>query len=184
MRDETAFITEGPLADLCRAVNNAVRDPDGKTNSCILAAATAMDILRERGQQADVMRVEAAVFPGGSCESATVLGRRRRNGSKADPDLWSGHLVTIVEDRWLLDPTITQVERGRCPPLVIELPTWWLKGGKPIWVDIIGTVNGMVRYTALPGRGGFKNAPDFRCGIRQIYASETLRQLAAISARR
>jgi hypothetical protein len=53
-----------------------------------------------------------------------------------------------------------------------------LESGKPLFLDIPGTRNGMVRYVAFPGRGGYQRAPDFRVGRRHSCAVEALFHLA------
>jgi hypothetical protein len=139
------------------AINAAVTDPDGYSGYCILAAAAAKDVLQRKGYQAEVMRVEASVipddltFPDGSY--AITLGRKhcdiRLPASK--PGKWKGHLIAVAEERWIVDPTLDQT--GRAPPMVIEFPRWWLAGEHSIVVPIL---HGGVRYTAWPGKGGYK----------------------------
>jgi hypothetical protein len=154
-----SVIADGPLVDVCLAVNEAVRTPDGMTNYCILASAALHDILQAMGYQADVLRVEAAVF---NQDGAPILGGdgdgTRRPAAK--PGHWRGHLVAVANRRYLLDATLDQAGSG-ATPIVIEFPSWWIDiAHKPIFVPLVN--GGMVRYVAFPGRGGYKSAPDFR----------------------
>jgi hypothetical protein len=113
---DARIVTAGPLPAICRAINRAVRDQDGKTGYCILAAASTMDLLRALGWPSNVLRDEAMVCRGGPCEPAVILGGRRIRGSgPSAPGMWSGHLVAIADGRYLVDPTIDQVESGGCP---------------------------------------------------------------------
>jgi len=59
----TRSVISGPLMDICLAINRAVRTPDGNTAFCTLAAAATRDVLLAKGWNADVLRVEAALFP-------------------------------------------------------------------------------------------------------------------------
>lgn len=166
-----SIISDGPLVDICMAVNRSVRDPDGKTNYCILAAAAARDILLAKGWKADVLRVAATVFPDDPrsvCVSVGGDGDGTRRPA-AGPGKWWGHLVAIADGRWLIDPTLDQT--GMAPPIVIEFPDWWLAGKQSILAPV---PCGGVRYRAFPGRGGYKSAPDFRpCRRREIVKTIT-----------
>jgi len=61
--------------DICLAVNRAVRTPDGDTAFSILAAAATRDILLAKGWNADVLRVEAAVFPANTIHCVMGMAR-------------------------------------------------------------------------------------------------------------
>jgi hypothetical protein len=169
-----SIISSGPLVDICMAVNRAVREPDGQINFCVLAAAATRDILVAKGWKADVLRVEATVFPDDRNYLAVTLGGdgdgTRRPAAK--PGHWHGHLVAIAEGRWLLDPTLEQT--GLAPPVVIEFPDWWLAGKQSISAPI---PLGRVRYRAFPGRGGYKYAPDFRPCRRRGIVETVINQL-------
>jgi hypothetical protein len=169
-----SIISSGPLVDICLAVNRAVRARNGVTNSCILAAATARDVLLAKGWKADVLRVEAVVSPRDRSQSAKVLGGDGNGKSTAGRGKWEGHLVAIAEDKWLLDPTLDQT--GLAPPMVIGFPDWWLRGKRLIFVPI---ANGRVRYEAFPGRGGYKTAPEFQLYQRQEIVRTIVEQLGA-----
>jgi hypothetical protein len=169
-----SIISDGPLADICMAINHAIRTPEGETNLCILAAAAARDILLAKGYKADVLRVEATVF-GDRSRPAVILGMICPDTRiAAKPGHWRGHLVAIAEGRWLLDPTLDQT--GLAPPMVIEFPDWWLAGERSIEVPIN---DGKVRYRAAPGRGGYKSAPDFRPCRRRGIVKTVVDQLGA-----
>jgi len=174
--ESLSMVSSGPLFDICMAVNRAIRTPEGKTNFCVLAAAAARDILRAKGWKAEVLRVEAAVFPDDRTRYGAILGSdgdgRRRPA--AAPGMWWGHLVAIAEDRWILDPTLDQ--SGLAPPVVIEFPDWWLAGKQTIFVP---STYGEIRYTAFPGRGGYKSAPDFRPCRRRGIVESVINELGA-----
>lgn len=167
-------ITEGPLVDICMAVNRVIMDADGHTGYCILAAAATRDILQAKGYQADVLRVEAAVFFDDRNRIGTILGSRgdgtRRPAS--NKDMWKGHLVAVADGKWLLDPTLDQTRLA--PPMVVELPDGWLNSWKAIFIPI---TDGQVRYAIFPQQVGYKSAPDFRPSRRRWVVEEVLDQL-------
>jgi hypothetical protein len=175
-------ISSGPLFEICMAVNDAIRTPDGETRFCILAAAATRDILQAKGWNADVLRVSATVFPPRDRRNLYSIslgsdgdGTRRQ---AAGPNEWRGHLVAIADDRWLLDPTLDQT--GRAPPMVFEFPEEWLAGDWRCWwrpVIDIPLADGWVRYESFPGRGGYKSAPDFRPSHRREIVKAVIDQL-------
>lgn len=65
--------SSGPLVDVCMLVNGAVRTPAGETNCCIFAAAVVRDVLRVKNRPADVLRVEAAVYPDDVRRNVVIL---------------------------------------------------------------------------------------------------------------
>jgi hypothetical protein len=174
-------MSSGPLFDICMAVNDAIRTPDGETGFCILAAAATRDILQAKGWNADVLRVSATVFPPPDRRDLHAIslgsdgdGTRR---PAAGPGMWHGHLAAIADSRWLLDPTLDQT--GCAPPMVFEFPEEWLAGDwrcrRPA-IDI-PLAEGFVRYKAFPGRGGYRSAPDFRPSHRREIVGPILDQL-------
>jgi hypothetical protein len=174
-------VCSGPLFDICTAVNDAVRDEDGNTSYCILAAAATWEILQAQGWNADVLRVSATVFSPHDrqdlhCISLGSDGDGTRRPA-AGPGMWHGHLAAIADNRWLLDPTLDQT--GRAPPMVFEFPDEWLAGDWRCYrpsIDI-PIADGWVRYKAFPGRGGYKSAPDFRPSHRREIVKTVLDQL-------
>jgi hypothetical protein len=170
------IISSGQLFDICTAVNDAVRDEDGNTNYCILAAAAARDILQATGWHADVMRVSACISPHDRNQFGSLVGSDGDGTFRpAKPGMWRGHLVAIAESKWLIDPTLDQT--SLVPPMVIEFPEIWLAGDRLVEVMIASDnmtgpfipVDGKVQYRAFPDRGGYKYAPDFRpCRRREI----------------
>jgi hypothetical protein len=175
-------ICSGPLFDICMAVNDAIRTPEGETGFCILAAAATRDILQAKGWNADVLRVSATVFPPHDrrdlhCISLGRDGDGARSRA-AGRGMWPGHLVAIADNRWLLDPTLDQT--GRAPPMVFEFPDEWLAGDWRCWwrpVMAVPIADGSVRYRAFPGRGGYKAAPDFRPSHRRGIVETVVSQL-------
>ena len=172
---ERPMICSGLLFEICMAVNREIKTQRGEGGYCILASAAARDILEAKGWEADVMVVEAVVFPDDRSRHAKILGGdgdgTRRPAAK--PGCWHGHLAAIAEDRWLIDPSLDQT--GLAPPMVVEFPEWWLAGGRrTIRVPIDG---GWVRYRAYPGRGGYRYKPDFRPSHRREIVQPVVNQL-------
>jgi hypothetical protein len=176
-------ISSGPLFDICMAVNDSIRTPEGERAFRILAAAATRDILQAKGWNADVLRVSATVFPlHDRLELHCISLGRDGDGTRkpaAGPGMWHGHLVAIADRRWLLDPTLDQTDRA--PPMVFEFPDQWLAGDwrsrRPA-IDV-PIADGWARYKAFPGRGGFKAAPDFRPSHRREIVKTVVSQLGA-----
>jgi hypothetical protein len=175
-------ICSGPLFDICMAVNDAIRTPEGETRFCVLAAAATRDILEAKGWNADVLRVSATVFtPHNHWDPPCITLGSDGDGTRrpaAGPGMWHGHLVAIADNRWLLDPTLDQT--GRAPLMVFEFPYEWLAGDSRCWwrlVIDIPIAEGSVRYKAFPGRGGYKAAPDFRPSHRREIVQTVVNQL-------
>ncbi len=126
--------------------------------SCIAYSRVARDTLRKIGLKADVVpvRLRVATPPAAAHlvagrEDLAVLGGGtivRVGGAGRVPDgRWDGHLVVQVEDHWLLDLTLQQVQRPsqgiRVGPSVFELPaplrehgevaSFWTPEGVLIW---------------------------------------------------
>jgi hypothetical protein len=70
--------------------------------------------------------------------------------------MWNGHLAVLVEERWLLDPTVDQVngENICIVPLAIELETT-----EPTRINCYGCE---VQYYIRERQVGFAHAPDAR----------------------
>lgn len=160
------------LARICRIANREAYRVYRHRSSCIFTSAALRDALETLGLQAELLRVEAR---GAGTKGLVILGSDG-DGSRrpaAAPGMWRGHVAVIVEQRFLLDPTLDQIPG--CAPFAGEVTDEWLRGDKTLWwVDGVRAVgfpgrdaDRAVRYHALPGRGGWKSAPDFRHGTRR-----------------
>lgn len=161
------------LDRLCRLANREAFAVCGIRNSCILTSAVLRDVLEHLGIPAELMRVEAVSF---GTRGAVILGSegdgtRRR---AAAPSMWHGHLAVIAAGRFLLDPTLDQIDGQE--PFTSEITDAWLRGEETLWwldgipakrVTGSGQVAETLRYRALPHRGGWKRAPDFRYVTRR-----------------
>jgi hypothetical protein len=162
-------------------------------NACILAARVATLALREFGVQAEAVAVELDAFSPAymrMVEYGRSLGREltqeevgrfaaegawrmsvtaepARPGvlDHRSPNGYQGHVVVIAEDRrWLLDPTLAQINRPQKglvvePPFVHRImPDDWNDGHLGVRTGT-GVV---VAYRLTPGRRDFTKAPDWR----------------------
>jgi Meiotically Up-regulated Gene 113 (MUG113) protein len=95
----------------------------------------------------------------------------------AQPDHWRGHLVVIALGRYLLDATLDQVNAGHpwlhAEPFVGEVTLEFLRGEKSL-LATTGKAGSSVCYSAFPGRGGFKTAPDMRPSHRRDIVNQVL----------
>lgn len=160
-----AIVKDGLLPELCRAVNRAIPYAGGK-GLCVQASAVLRNVLRSLGYQADLMRVETAVFPD-KC-GPFIIGC----AEDGEPGNWNGHLVAVTEE-CLLDATIGQVNQDglALEPLVIAVPPWWFNGSRLVSISIADC---LVMYTAYPDCF-WKSAP-FRLNHRLRGIVEALSQ--------
>jgi hypothetical protein len=153
---------------LVAITNRVAAEFNGARDTCILTSFALHDVLQRLGYESRPLRIEAAVFPDDRKLSGTILGgfsepggRRRR----ASPDMWWGHLAVVVENEWLLDPTLDQANKAEWPrsmrvgPLAIRLTEkFWAEHG-----SILVQVNKCsVRFSPHPRQVGFAHAGDAR----------------------
>ena len=88
--------------------------------------------------------------------------------------MWNGHVAVVVDEAYLLDPTLDQIDGAE--PFVGQVTNEFLAGECCIfWFDGVrhltypehpqGT---MIRYFAFPEKCGWKGASAFRCSRRTL----------------
>lgn len=101
---------------------------------------------------------------------------------EAPPHRWAGHLVAVVERRFLIDAALDQAarpERGivLAGPVVAPVGEPFLRGREGL-VGQLGATT--VRYRARPGDRSYRTAPDWADPTRRIAPlAAVLAQLAA-----
>ena len=131
----------------------------------MLTSFALHDVLQRLGYGSRPLRIEAAVFPDDRKLCGTILGTRSGCRRVASPGKWRGHLAVVVEDEWLLDPTLDRANKKKWPrsmrvgPLAIRLSgEFWAEHG-----SILIQVNKCsVRFSPHPRQTGFANAGDAR----------------------
>ena len=90
--------------------------------SCIASARTTIEVMNGYGLDAveiptcysfEVPARKYARVGGFSEEERAEMrahAAKWRDDPKDDGDYWNGHLIVLVEDRWLLDPSLDQIE--------------------------------------------------------------------------
>jgi hypothetical protein len=137
---------------------------DGALDTCVLTSHALTHAARRLSHNARPLRVETAVFPDDRKLIATILGAVGRPSSKASSGKWHGHLAVLIDDVWLLDPTLDQANKPewgvqyRVKPLATRLTEdFWHGRSQMLSVD-----NCTVRYKLYPRQNGFARAPDAR----------------------
>lgn len=157
-------LTPEALQFINRTVHRSVLRTYGLRNSCILSSRVLLHVLHTLGQDAYPLRVEVVGHSDNRKHIGCIMGSDgdgiRR---KAKPGMWNGHLTVVALGQYLVDPTIDSMMDSqpwmKLSPLVATATTDFLAGDQSLFVQN-GNVN--LRYTAFPGRGGFKSAPAFR----------------------
>jgi hypothetical protein len=168
------------LCTFCALVNREILRFYGRPDSCVFSTAVIVEVLTYFGLKAEPIRVEAAIFPDDRNLFGCILGGFGDGSRRKAPDrsMWHGHLVSLVEDRYLLDSTLDQVQVPGVGPLVIDLrKTKWfdpdaLYRGLP-WTAVLRpwpTARLSRRDTPCStARVGWKHAGDFRpCRRKEI----------------
>jgi hypothetical protein len=180
MSEAASRISESPDLAALREINaiaNALSfEENGFHNSCIYTSAALSDALVRLGYQARMLRVEAAVYPPCTCCHGSLLGFRGDGTRRpaASPGMWNGHVAVVVDETYLLDPTLDQVEGAE--PFVGVVTPEFLAGEKCIfWFDGVRHLvfpedprGQMTRYFAFPKRCGWKGASAYRCSRRAL----------------
>ena len=152
---------------LVTIANRVAAKFNGSRSTCVLTSFALHDALQRLGYGSRLLRIEAAVFPDDRKLCGTILGGWCEPGCRraASPGMWRGHLAVVVEDEWLLDPTLDQANKKEWPrsmrvgPLTVQLTEkFWAEHG-----SILVQTNGCsVRFSPHPRQVGFANAGDAR----------------------
>lgn len=150
-------------------------------DSCVATASAITDALRQFGADTYELSVSAMVCNEEFAKAAGLLGRlpsvAEYHGTGAyalglgmDIDkgpVWAGHVVAIVDRRWMVDASIDQASRPEQgivlrpdDPIVMPVAEAFLRGREPLLaVNPLGVA---VRYDAKPGDRGFRVSPNYR----------------------
>lgn len=165
------------LSALTSIANKATRNMFGATDCCILTSHALNNVLGDFKKQSRIVRITAHVFPKSIKHHGAALGwdgdGTRR--SKAGKGMWHGHAGVLVDERWLLDATLDQVNNDviQVGPVAIELD---LDPGESFLFEL---GNCDVRYHMYRGKqDGFMHAPDARRSHWMPVACEMRRLLA------
>jgi hypothetical protein len=175
------------LTLLCQITNRIGWQINAKPDTCVLMSASLHEVLTRLGIPAEFLRVRAAVHCGCGCSPRSkhygcVLGSNG-DGTRlpaARPDHWHGHLVVVALGQYLLDATLDQVSVGHpwlaAEPFVGEVTLEFLRGEKSL-LATTGNAGSSVCYSAFPGRGGYKTAPDMRPSHGRDIVRRVLQEL-------
>jgi hypothetical protein len=163
---------EGVLQNLTELANRCAFAELGRRDTSILTSFALQNVLQSMGVDAKVVRVTCGVFPEERKLVAAILGGDG-NGTRrpaAGPGAWWGHVVvTAMDGKWLLDPTLDQANTPNWPkairvyPLVMKLPpAFWEQ--RPSHERLAWHKCGStdVRYHLFRRQNGFANMPDAR----------------------
>jgi hypothetical protein len=150
---------------LVTTANRVASEFNGSRDTCVLTSFALNDVLRRLGHDSRPLRIEAAVFPDDQKLVGTILGSLNGRRARAAPDMWWGHLAVIIDDEWLLDPTLDQANKKEWPrsmrvgPLAIRLSEKFWAGHGSVLIKTNGC---SVRFSPHPRQTGFANAGDAR----------------------
>jgi hypothetical protein len=88
--------------------------------------------------------------------------------------MWNGHVAVIVDEAYLLDPTLDQLAGAE--PFAAAVTPEFLAGEMTMfWFEGVGYTTypqrprgPMTRYVAFPNKGGWKSKPAYRCSRRHL----------------
>ena len=118
------------LTDFCSLAHREIFKFRRRRGTCIFSTAVVCDVLRRFDIKAEPLRVTARILPDERGGVGVGLGSHHGCGERrpaAKPGMWYGHLVSLVEDRYLVDTTFDQVNEDEyfklknAEPLVLDL---------------------------------------------------------------
>jgi hypothetical protein len=170
------------LSKFCLLANKIILAFYGERGSCIFSTAIVCDVLAHYGFDTRPLRVQATVLPTKPRELGCTLGSNG-DGSRqpaAGNGKWRGHLVTLVDNQYIVDTTLDQVNDTephlRAEPVVIHLPAtnWFLYEDSKSYryhrtgnLSVFNSSDSTVRYSEYPRQNGFKYAGDFQACRRK-----------------
>lgn len=120
--------------DFAPLYEDAFREVDGG-GWCHGTSATIRLVLERLGIPAQTAILEVVVFPHERERMACSIRRYERweGMGRKDPDNLACHLVVVTDDGWLLDPSITQVNKDSGPrvePVCVRIADYIGRSGK------------------------------------------------------
>jgi hypothetical protein len=176
------------LERVAQAVHDGMQADGLKPSACIAGAAAIRDLLSSDAadETAGILPVElvavtAAAFNAPGWRLLLAHSDPHRDparwaadgawsvglgfGADPEPGRWPGHLVAVVDRRWLVDPTLGQAsrpDRGLTLPdiLVLPLTERWVRGREDTVIRLPGdTTVTVARRRNAPS---FQHSPDWR----------------------
>jgi hypothetical protein len=161
----TLATATSPFQNLVAIANRVAAKFNGSRDTCVLTSFALNDVLQRLDYNSRPLRIEAAVFPDDRKLIGTILGSLCGCRQAASPGMWRGHLAVVVDDEWLLDPTLDQANKKEWPqaihvgPLAVQLTeNFWAERG----LILIQTNGCTVRFSPHPRQVGFAHAGDAR----------------------
>lgn len=165
-----------------------------RADSCIGSTAIGLDVLTYFGILAEPLPVKLSIFnapyvkrieSGSEWPNRETLVRwGEEDGSYSvgigfgvnEPNKWAGHLVLLVENKWLADLSIDQANRPNYnmvfAPFAAEVDNDFLSGASPRIIKENGCV---IRIEAIKNRG-FLASPDWTFSGRRKHLVERIIQ--------
>jgi hypothetical protein len=181
------------LTVFCHLANREILKFYGDRGSCIFSTAVVCDVLAHYGFDTRPLRVQATVLPTKPREHGCTLGSDG-DGSRqpaAGHGKWRGHLVTLVNNEYIVDTTLDQVNDSephlRADPVVVHLPAtdWFLCEDPKSYryhrtgnLSVFKSSDSPVRYAEYPRQNGFKHAGDFRPNRRKCIVLDLIGKVA------
>lgn len=126
--------------------------------NCVVHNKLLVDFLKEHGGGGTEEELDVAYANG-------AWGVRIDEKVPEEPGGWAGHLVAIVQDKWLVDASAGQLSRPDkgilLPPILLSPASRrFLKGSQMCVLD--GPAGAVLLYKAKPSDKSFEAAPGFR----------------------
>lgn len=144
-------------------------------NSCIASTRILTEVLRYFGYASEPLPCTTLVFNAAGYDYATrevptdqwpieahSVGAVGSGRYRPETNAWDGHLVAIVDGRWLADPSLDQFARPQrginVDPVVLDISDWHDRSRANHWQREDGVV---IAYQAMRNPGPWRNAPDW-----------------------
>jgi hypothetical protein len=165
------------ITAVCRTETLHIRSE----RSCISSVRILTEVLDYFGHSSEPLPCTTMVFNAKGYElaeqgvpvdqwppEAHSVGALGSGRLKPEVNGWDGHLVALVEDHWLVDPSLDQFsrpERGiTTVPVVLDVTMWTDRSRACQW----GRPDGQVLvYQVMPSPGPWRESPDW-CGRENL----------------